>query len=90
MTGASRTSSAAASAAHDQRQTLTVVTGYSVQMRTRIIDTWQAMEQERADARLWPSALRCQEVLRLAIDAGRGRLATEVRSARCSLWPRSR
>lgn len=53
-----------------KRETLILVSGYSVAMRAKIIDRWQELEAKQAA----PVALSTMDILTLAIESEKGRL----------------
>lgn len=54
----------------DYRNTMVVVSGYSVEVRARIIDRWQELESQVAK----PAELSRMEILQIAMEAEQGRL----------------
>ena len=51
--------------------TITLVSGYSVQMRHRIVKRWQELEQASAPVAPAPAELSRMHMVRLAMDSGR-------------------
>lgn len=58
-----------------KRETLILVSGYSVEMRARIIDRWQELEEQQRNPVL---AMNRTELLRLALDSEEKRQAAEA------------
>lgn len=60
-----------------KRETLILVSGYSVTMRSRIIDRWQELEANQAKPAP-VAALSRMDILRLAMDAEEARIKAEA------------
>ncbi len=58
-----------------KRETLILISGYSIELRARIIDRWQELEAQQAPK---PAELSRMDILQLAIDAEHGRIKAEA------------
>lgn len=58
--------------------TITLVSGYSVQMRYRIVKRWQELEQASAPVAPAPAELSRMDILRLALESEEARLKAEA------------
>jgi phage regulator Rha-like protein len=58
--------------------TITLVSGYSVQMRHRIVKRWQELEQASTPVTPAPAELSRMEILRLALESEEARLKAEA------------
>lgn len=58
--------------------TLTLVSGYSVQMRHRIVKRWQELEQASSPVAPAPAELSRMDILRLAMESEEARLKAEA------------
>lgn len=61
-----------------KRETLILVSGYSVEMRARIIDRWQELEEQQRNPVL---AMNRTDLLKLALDSEEKRQAAEAQLA---------
>lgn len=61
-----------------KRETLILVSGYSVELRSRIIDRWQELEAKAANPGLNLSRM---DILKMAMDSESGRIVAEAKLA---------
>ena len=57
-----------------KRETLILVSGYSIAMRAKIIDRWQQLEAQAAKPAFDPATMSRLDILKLAMEAEQGRL----------------
>jgi phage antirepressor YoqD-like protein len=64
-----------------KRETLILVSGYSVELRSRIIDRWQELESQAANPGLNLSRM---DILKMAMDSESGRIVAETKLAQAA------
>lgn len=62
-----------------KRETLILVSGYSIPLRAKIIDRWQALEEQVAKPAIDPANLSRLQLIELAMQAEQERLALEAK-----------